>query len=352
MDTSSNSYPRNTLASCETLRKRALVSRDGQQVQEVISHGIGSVFCDPAHRGKGYASRMLSELGKILDTWQQQHESKADFTVLFSDIGKVGNNAILVLTIFCSLTSRQDFYTKHGWKAFPSSHISLPAKFAEGDMSWPIPDTTAIRAPDLAELCRLDEESIRAKLSSAAEGPSKVRVALIPDAQTMQWHHAREEFAAKEMFGRTPDVKGAMAQDESSGERVWCIWTRTYGNDRAGNTLNILRLVTEGVEEDLMRQGPPAANNAEPPNPSTKQKIHATSLVLQAAQHEAAKWGMKDVQLWNPTHLCVLAAQQIKQGITVVHRDEESIASLRWHGEEVPEGWEVEWVGNEKFGWC
>lgn len=65
-------------------------------MQDVISHGIGSVFCDPVYRGKGYAVRMLSELGKILDTWQQQNEDKADFTVLFSDIGKVDNNSILV----------------------------------------------------------------------------------------------------------------------------------------------------------------------------------------------------------------------------------------------------------------
>ncbi len=221
-------------------------------------------------------------------------------------------------------------------------------------MSWPVRDTTAIRAHDLPELCRLDEEYMRAKMLGPVNGSSKVRVALIPDAQTMQWHHAREEFAAKELFGRKPDVKGAMAQDKNTDERVWCIWTRTYGNDRDGNTLNILRLVTEG-SEDLMRQDPQSeSNNDETLDPATKRKrkIHATSLVLQAAQHEAAKWGMKEVQLWNPTPLCVLAAQQIKPGTEVIHRDEESIASLRWHGAELGKGSEVEWVGNEKYGWC
>lgn len=219
-------------------------------------------------------------------------------------------------------------------------------------MSWPIPDTTALRADDLPELCRLDEEYMRAKMSKPGEGSSKVRIAMIPDAQTMQWHHAREEFAAKELFGRTPDVKGAMAQDKNTGERVWCIWTRTYGSDRDGNTLNILRLVTEG-SEDLMRQDHPSESNGNKTHdPSIEKKIHATSLVLQAAQHEAAKWGMKEVQLWSPTRLCVLAAQQIKSEIKVIDRDEESIASLRWHGAELGKGVEVEWVGNEKYGWC
>ena len=89
VDTSSTANPRTVLASCETLRKRALIAKKGQKVQEVISHGIGSVFCDPEYRGKGYARRMLVELGKMLDTWQQQDGNKVDFTVLFSDIGKV-----------------------------------------------------------------------------------------------------------------------------------------------------------------------------------------------------------------------------------------------------------------------
>ncbi len=219
-------------------------------------------------------------------------------------------------------------------------------------MSRPIGDTTVIGAHDLSELCRLDEEYMRAKMLSPVDKSSRVRVALIPDAQTMQWHHAREEFAAKELFGRTPNVKGAMTQDKNTGERVWCIWTRTYGNDRDGNTLNILRLVIEGFE-DLMRQDPQSrSNNNETLDPAIEIKMHATFLVLQAAQHEAAKWGMKEVQLWSPTPLCVLAAQQIKPGIKVIHRDEESIASLRWHGAELRKGFEVEWVGNETYGWC
>ena len=105
VDTSpaSSSRNRTILASCESLRKRALVAREGQPVREVISHGIGSVFCDPAFRGKGYARRMLSELGKILDTWQQQDENKADFTVLFSDIGKVSDSGTLAQRTFYPL---------------------------------------------------------------------------------------------------------------------------------------------------------------------------------------------------------------------------------------------------------
>lgn len=76
------------LGSCESFRKRALVARAGK-LEDVVSHGIGSVFCNPDYRRRGYAQRMMDELGKKLDTWNQQDGRKTDFSVLYSDIGKV-----------------------------------------------------------------------------------------------------------------------------------------------------------------------------------------------------------------------------------------------------------------------
>lgn len=84
------SNPRRILASCETIRKRALIAKPGRRVEEVVSHGIGSVFCDPRFRGRGYAGRMMRELGQILDKSRREAEMSTSFTVLFSDIGKVG----------------------------------------------------------------------------------------------------------------------------------------------------------------------------------------------------------------------------------------------------------------------
>lgn len=89
VDTASTASPRTILASCESLRKRAFVRRPHRPVEEVVSHGIGSVFCNPDFRGKGYARRMMDELGRALDQWQQKDGERADFTVLYSDIGKV-----------------------------------------------------------------------------------------------------------------------------------------------------------------------------------------------------------------------------------------------------------------------
>ena len=81
------------LASCETYRKKALVWRDGK-LQEVVSHGVGSVFCGQHLRGKGYAQRMMKELGIALQTHQTE-DKECLFTILYSDIGKVGQRCTL-----------------------------------------------------------------------------------------------------------------------------------------------------------------------------------------------------------------------------------------------------------------
>lgn len=79
--------PRAVLSSCETIRKKALVVQDGQ-IKEVICHGVASVFCPPEYRGKGYAGRMIRDLGEKLRTWQTESQDCL-FSVLYSDIGKV-----------------------------------------------------------------------------------------------------------------------------------------------------------------------------------------------------------------------------------------------------------------------
>ena len=324
VDTKSPSNARLILASCESLRKRALISKDGSRVEDITSHGVGSVFCDPAYRGRGYAQRMITELGKKLDTHMQEEGKKAYFTVLFSDIGK-------------------KFYSRMGWEAFPSSHIALPPSASRNDAST-ITATKTLLASELAEFCDLDERWLRSSMASCADSNS-ICVALIPDLMTMQWHHAREEFACMELLGRDPDVKGAYAKT-SSGEQVWCIWTRTFGSTADGNTLNILRFVIEGEQVAHQSEYDSIASDA-----TYKERVQAGAAVLRAAQLEASKWEMGEVQLWNPTPLTILAVREIDSNNQVLQRDEESIASLRWHGVDSDRS-KVQWVENEKYGWC
>lgn len=321
------SSPRTILASCESLRKKALLATKDGKVEEVVSHGVGSVFCRPEFRGRGYAQRMMKELGDKLERWQQKEGCRVSFTVLYSDIGK-------------------KFYAKYGWMPFPSSHIALSPLKSTTDTSSTknTPSSSPLHAGDLPALCSLDQTLLRQKI--ALHNPS-TRVALIPDVETMQWHHAREEFAAKELYNRFPEVKGAISEGRE-GERAWCIWTRTFGSTPESSKLQILRLVIE-VEEEIGRQMPNDATSNGTDAKSTG-AVKAAAAVLLAAQREADIWSMDHVELWNPSPVTALAAREILPGAEIVDRDEESIASLRWSGE--GDGKEVAWVGNEKYGWC
>jgi hypothetical protein len=83
----SSEQDRQVVCGCETIRKRALVASNNT-VEIVTAHGVCSVFCPPQFRGKGYAGRMMVELGERLKTWQSKGQSNL-FSVLWSDIGKV-----------------------------------------------------------------------------------------------------------------------------------------------------------------------------------------------------------------------------------------------------------------------
>lgn len=310
---------RQVLCGCETYRKKALVSRNGQ-VEDTTCYGVGSVFCPPEFRGKGYAGRMMNDLGKKLRSWQGENVKKPLFSVLFSDIGK-------------------DFYARSGWQVFPSSHVSLPA--AESPPRH-LPATRLLKAGDISELCMLDEKLIRRRLAKA----NGSTVALVPNRDTVSWHHAREEFVAKELFNTNPIIKGAVSGEP--GSRVWCYWTRVWTNPQedAPNTLHILRLVVE----DESFSDFTAASEGAVLRAKDSATARAIAAVFGAAQAEAAQWGMHEVQMWNPTSTTLAAARMLDANAVIEHRQKESIAALNWYGEG---SWEsVDWICNEKYGWC
>ena len=275
---------------------------------EVVTHGIGSVFCSPEYRGKGYASRMMRELGPILNTWQTDEKKSCAFSILYSDIGK-------------------KYYAGHGWHPFPSTHIAFPPVTGK-------PDSTAKRLTslDLFELCGVDEQYIRRDLRNAKDG--KIHVALIPDNDTMQWFHLREDFMTVKIFGRSPTIKGGLAG--SPGSRVWAIWTRSFFGPlvpESENALHILRLVVEDEKD-------------------SEENAMKLKEIVKIAQAEAAEWKLNHVEMWNPTPVAKSLVEKTGLQHSEVEREEESIASLMWYGEGSGKVDEIKWVGNEKFGWC
>jgi hypothetical protein len=169
-------------------------------------------------------------------------------------------------------------------------------------------------------------------------------VALTPSIEVIRWHHAREEFVGQELHGKTPEVKGAIIGEP--GRRTWCYWTRMwYNEDHAsqdGNTLYILRFVAEGCGSvDWEMDGLSGE--------SLNARAEDVAALLRLAQVEACRWGLDRVDIWNPNAASEKAAKMVSRSAAIVDREEESICSLRWHGDEAES---VVWLANEKYGWC
>ncbi|KAK1749520.1 lysine acetyltransferase [Echria macrotheca] len=306
----SSSENRPILSSCETLRKPCITALPSGDLTKGIAYGIGSVFTDPQFRGRGYADRMLRELGQILSS------GDATCSVLYSDIGR-------------------EFYAKRGWMAFPSGHVAFPPLEKMDGEGGNDKVRRLVGYHELAELCAVDEGLVRGQVIKRARETGKKCVALMPGLEQMLWHLMREDYMTREIFGRTPVTRGAVVGG-TGDKRVWAVWTRGYyGGLQSveGNTLHILRFVVEdeeGMDEEEL--------------------VGAFRAIIKVAQAEAVEWRSQEVQMWNPSPLLRRVIGRCGIEHSFVERDTESIASLMWYGEGRVE--DVEWVANEKYGWC
>ena len=187
---------------------------------------------------------------------------------------------------------------------------------------------------------------LRQGFAKSASQDSQIKIAFVPNPEIMAWHHAREEFVAKEVLGLVPEVKGAIISRQD-GMRTWCIWTRSYARNPTENTLFILRMVVEGGAAPETKSSR-RCSNEEIVDKETALEVAAC---LSAAQQEAHKWDLRSVEIWNPSLSVLAGAQRISSAVKTIHRDTESIPCLLWYGSDSTEG-HVEWIANEKYGWC
>ena len=319
-------------SSCETFRKRAFLSTGEGELTEKFVHGIASVFCDPAYRNRGYATRLLKELSRTLPTWQSEEGKPCIGSILYSDIGR-------------------NFYAQRGWHpSVNNSHL----EFAPSATAVVPSSVKPLRSKHLSRLCQADEVMIRISLlKNSRRDQRELRMAIVPDLDHMLWHHTKEEFVCRRLFGKRPRIKGAIAGRK--GKRVWALWTHRYYGDikspESGNTLYILRLVIESGD-DL--GGDPLGNKTIPLIHSKHRQVEVKNLraVIRAAQVEAAKWKLGSVIMWNPTRLAQALLDRSGIECRSVDREDENIASLSWFGPGGGNEDSLDWVLNEKFAWC
>lgn len=144
-------------------------------------------------------------------------------------------------------------------------------------------------------------------------------------------------------FGKIPAAKGVIAG--SPGKQVWAIWTHRYydhpDQESLDNVLEILRLVVEGY---------PTANRAEGSADEVEadaiDEIQRASLeaVIQVAQSQAVAWRLNHIKLWEPSPWVHKALQGIDH--RHVERQDESVASGTWYGNEAEIRNPPIWINN------
>jgi hypothetical protein len=167
----------------------------------------------------------------------------------------------------------------------------------------------------------------------------------------MLWHIRKEDFATEHLFRKTPRAKGAVAGPP--GSQAWAIWTHRYYSDPtrelADNVLYILRLVVEG--DPSANKPLSSAGEGQPEEFLSARHVQHLEAVIRAAQAEAAKWRLDQVQLWGPSPLVRRALAQADLVHTVVKREEECIASGLWYDGNGKVGPAPEWINNEYYAW-
>ncbi|OHE96030.1 hypothetical protein CORC01_08723 [Colletotrichum orchidophilum] len=321
---------RTILCSCESFRKRCLTSDVNGNIMEGIVHGIASVFCPAELRGCSYGARHMKELAKVLHGWQSEY-GKSIGSILYSDIGK-------------------EYYTRWGWPPnLTNGHFVLPAAKMEKPAA-----TQPILESDLEHLCSRDEAMIYNAM--AMPSTSRKRVVILPDMDHMLWHIRKEDFATNHIFGKTAQAKGAIAG--VPGKQVWAIWVHRYyehpnypNEEKQGdqNVLYILRLVVEG-DATANKPREPYFTIAMDGN---KEEAAALEAVMQAAQAEAADWGLDQVQLWEPSPMVQSILEQSNLNPVYVERQSHSIASVLWfeEGGNVQDDHPI-LINNEHYAWC
>lgn len=303
------------LSAVETYRKRAIVRDAHGKARDVTAYGVASVFTFEEFRRQGYAGRMLSLLGDTIAQWQEDKPGSAEFSLLFSDIGKV-------------------FYANHQWMPFRSTHLSFPAKPFSTDYDGCLSLVTKDKLRMIAEL---DEQTLRKKVGNPPSEKYTIRAAILPDFATYEWQMARETFLCTHLLGKAPTVHGAIYTPQGSpNSRVWMLWSNILYGGKEKPEDNVMNILHFAVEDE---------------NISDEELSNALRAIMGVVHTKAEEWLCTKIDMWNPDERTekLLGRMADLQGKLVV-REKSNIASFRWFGEGPVS--EVEWVDNEKFEWC
>ncbi|AEO54686.1 hypothetical protein MYCTH_2297516 [Thermothelomyces thermophilus ATCC 42464] len=338
-------YPRQVIASCETLRKPMFIADCAERrVREAHGYVVTNVYTNPTYRRQGMAAFLLRRV-------QERMDADSDCSVLYSDSGRSYYASLGWLPI----TSHQATLTLlPSTSSSPSTTPSTPPRR---------PQTRPLNLSELPDLCQKDIAHLTRTLTSlvtatAASNNNNTSICFLPTYAQISWHLARAKFDALKILpsttmATTPLTVGAVTLPSQQGV-AWACWSHDWRNKR----LRVLRLAREGdsrVEGGAGKEDEVLEEVEEGSDVAVDETACVdVAALLEAAVAEARQWGFLEVVVWNPSDLvkmgCKSVGNALPDEVKVVfeQRVEGCVPSLRWKGGKVLAG--VVW--EENHGYC
>ncbi|UPK91351.1 hypothetical protein LCI18_002286 [Fusarium solani-melongenae] len=294
--------PLGIISSCATHLRDAIVSR-GKGVRMTGAVVISELFTDPEYRTRGFAKLLLK---KVQDHFDKRDDLDIDFTVIY------GNGSL-------------NWYRELGWKPVTATQLTINVERFQTCTSC----DNELEFLTLQEVCNIADCDVNvSKLRlSKAQGP-KTHVQLLPSAFLARRHLYRSALLAYKLrqghtYNRHHGV--SILEDEATEVSAW--WVHDFQNSRLMiGRLFLTRL--NGVDELVVE-------------------------VLEAAMEEAARRGLREAVLWDPSPQVVVAAMTIwdkydTEVQVMTGERKEMVPCVRWKGGEerdivLEEGQFVSW---------
>ncbi|KAL2158391.1 hypothetical protein VTH06DRAFT_4439 [Thermothelomyces fergusii] len=339
-------YPRQVIATCETLRKLMFIADCAEgRVRESHGYVVSNVYTNPTYRRQGMAGFLLRRV-------QERMDAESDCSVLYSDSGRT-------------------YYASLGWLPITSHQatLTLLPSTSSPPSATPTtpprrPQTRPLGLSELPDLCRKDIAQLTRTLTSlattaAANSSSSTAICFLPTYAQISWHLARAKFDAHKILpsattAATPLTIGAVTVPPSPrGGAAWACWFHDWRNRR----LRVLRLAREGdgrVESEVGKEDAASSEDGEGGDAVDETACADIAALLEAAAAEARQWGFLEVVVWNPSELvkmgCKSVGNALPNEVKVVfeQRVEGCVPSLRWKGGKTM----ADVVWEENHGYC
>lgn len=288
------------VSSCETMNRMAYIVKDGE-IKELVAPCIGSVYCIPDHRKRGYTAKMIDALNRY---WEERLPNES-FMFLYSEIG--------------------EYYSRVGYKSFevPVHKIKFKDNFQPTESKEP---NQFLRYEQYGDLISKFGENLREDLLKQSQNETKVIYSASPYLSQFTWFHIRDIYDASKI---RKDVENPMGNNFGAmlDEDNYVIWNHEWN----GHGLAFVKLQVTSLEN--------------------------LKTLFQISAKECKEFQLEELYFWNTTIPEPFRAkfreylQNLGESSTEFDLENGSVSAIRPLDEKIRDDVDYIWEQNEKWCW-